>query len=55
MQVLCILKIYLIFISAFSKENNFFDINSEDEILKNSIVIKNGEKTFNSSEKKDNA
>ena len=43
------------FISTFYKENNFFDINSEDELLKNSIVIKNGEKTFNSSEKKDNA
>ncbi len=40
-------KNILNFISTFMKENNIFDINSDDELLTKSIIIKDGKKTEN--------
>ena len=48
-------KNLLNFISSFIKENKIFDINTDDELLTKSIIIKNGSKTENFFEEKKNA
>ena len=48
-------KNILNFISTFMKENKIFDINSDDELLTKSIIIKDGKKTENFFEGKKHA
>ena len=40
-------KNLLNFLSTFVKDKNIFDIETEDELLQKSIIIKNGAKTEN--------